>query len=263
MYLSYSQTHTFLPLLRASGQSKPRPPDASVLLLGVVALRLRLNGLGEDVAALDFVCYGSNKGPFAKFNKCRGLRCKLTVPGCRTSAFGGNCVGYVAVDPTTPNPEYILDPHVLRYIGYPCIEVASPPRSPKLPRINININLHTPAAVGGYAATGQQQQQQADGATDGSALSEEDEFALGLWTVCDCMATQKHPGVDFGGGGVRGTGGVVRICAPHPVCCTHVIGSLNEIKRLWTQTCLTVSSSLHPVCFRVRCGVSHESIEGP
>lgn len=153
----------------------------------------RLNGLGEDVAALDFVCYGSNKGPFAKFNKCRGLRCKLTVPGCRTSAFGGNCVGYVAIDPTTPNPEYILDSHVVRYIGYPCIEVASPPRSPQLPtlpRINININLHTPAAVGGGDAAAGQQQQQADG-----ALSEEDEFASGLWTVCDCMATHKHPGV--------------------------------------------------------------------
>jgi hypothetical protein len=145
------------------------------------------------VAALDFVCYGSNRGPFAKFNKCRGLRCKLTVPGCRTSAFGGSCVGYVAVDPTTPNAEYVLDPHVVRYIGYPCIEVASPPKSPKLPRININVNLHVPASAGGNASAEQQQQQQS-ASVGGSASSEKDEFASGLWTVCDCMATHKHPG---------------------------------------------------------------------
>jgi hypothetical protein len=152
----------------------------------------RLNGLGEDVAALDFICFGANKGPFAHLNKCAGLRCKLTVPGCRTGPFGGNCVGYVAVDPTLPQPELVLNPHVVRYIGYPCIEVASPPKGPKLPhfpRININVNFHTSNSFGanpvdgGFWNSSEPRQQQ----------SSDEDYASGLWTVCDCMATQKHP----------------------------------------------------------------------
>jgi hypothetical protein len=151
----------------------------------------RLNGLGEDVAALDFICFGANRGLFSQLNKCAGLRCKLTVPGCRTGPFGGNCVGYVAVDPSLPQPELVLNPQVVRYIGFPCIEVASPPKGPKLPpfpRININVNLHTNDTFGANLVDSGSW----NSSEPQSVISDED-YASGLWTVCDCMATQKHP----------------------------------------------------------------------
>jgi hypothetical protein len=105
------------------------------------------------------------------------------------------------------HPEYVLDPNVLRYIGFPCIEVAATPHAPKIPsfpRININVNLHTPAPEGSDSLmdstnSDQQQQQQQAGAGD-SALTEDDMFASGLWTVCDCVASQKHPGTLAGRG---------------------------------------------------------------
>jgi hypothetical protein len=47
-----------------------------------------MNGLGADVIALDFICFGANKGPFGGVNKCKGLRCKLAVS---FAAGGGVC----------------------------------------------------------------------------------------------------------------------------------------------------------------------------
>ena len=212
----------------------------------------RLNGLGEDVTALDFICYGDNHGPFSLLNKCSGLRCKLTVPGCRTGPFGGNCVGYVVVDPTITNPEFVLDPHVTRYIGYPCIEVAGAPHGPKLPtvnlpRINININFHKSPSVSldpvgdqsnYYDAEQQQQLAGSDSSSSSSSSSGSGgsshldgegpaaAYASGLWTVCDCLATQKHPGM-----------------ASTPSCVCACCCMLNSTHHIYQTFTLSLSSS--------------------
>jgi hypothetical protein len=114
----------------------------------------KFNGLGADVIALDFICYGKNKGLFAGLNKCRNLACKLAVPGCKTNLMGGHCVGTLeAVGNNT-------DALARQYIGKPCIEIANHPTSQVLQDLPL----------------------------EQFGIGVGDDYVPGLWTVCDCFA---------------------------------------------------------------------------
>ncbi|KAF8060332.1 Prx [Scenedesmus sp. PABB004] len=110
----------------------------------------KLNGLGSDVMALDFICYAKNDGPFGLLNKCRDLACKLAVPGCKSHLLGGNCVGTVVAAGDD------VDDQAKQYLGMPCLET-----------VNLPGPLHLPLTKPGLpSASG--------------------EYVSGLWTVCDC-----------------------------------------------------------------------------
>lgn len=112
----------------------------------------RLNNMGADVVALDFICYAKNSGLFAGLNKCRNLACKLAVPGCQSGLLGGNCVGSVVAVKDD------VDAQSKQYIGKPCIEVHS----------GHSID-HMPLNALGMPKP-------------------DDAHVAGLWTVCDCFA---------------------------------------------------------------------------
>uniref|UniRef100_A0A383WFB0 Jacalin-type lectin domain-containing protein n=1 Tax=Tetradesmus obliquus TaxID=3088 RepID=A0A383WFB0_TETOB len=114
----------------------------------------KLNGLGADVMALDFICYGKNNGPFGGLNKCRNLACKLAKPGCQSSLLGGNCIGTVVA--ANDN----LDEMAKQYLGKPCIEVVNHPG----PLLHMPLNKPgLPVPNGEYMGS--------------------------LWSVCDCGAS--------------------------------------------------------------------------
>lgn len=112
-----------------------------------------ISGMGRDVAAL--VCYGTNSGVgIGGSARCAALGCKLAVPGCTTDAFGGNCVGTVAV---LPGREAALHDDAARYIGAPCLDAAP--------------SEYTLHADGSRAHNGK------------------GEYAGRLWSICDCAAS--------------------------------------------------------------------------
>lgn len=123
----------------------------------------KFNGLGADVVALDFICYGKNNGPFAGMNKCRNLACKLAVPGCQSGLLGGNCVGTVEA----VNDE--VDDDAKQYIGMPCLEIINTPGP-----------LHMPLNKPGLPVPN-------------------GEYMGGLWSVCDCTANPSPvlPAIPF------------------------------------------------------------------
>ncbi|GBF96522.1 hypothetical protein Rsub_09864 [Raphidocelis subcapitata] len=111
-------------------------------------------GLGSEITAKDMLCWGTNGGPLnTAVNRCRGLACRLAVPGCVSDVRGGACVG------TVVSLAEGHDPSMAKWLGAPCLQTV-PGGLPldALGRLDLN---------GAYAAR--------------------------LWTICNCDTPPPKP----------------------------------------------------------------------
>lgn len=108
-----------------------------------------ISGLGKE--APNTICYGLNPAvAIGASPVCRGLACKLAVPGCTSDLLGGSCVGTV-VDPTGAAEK---SPASAALVGMPCLDVTPSDKT----------------------------------LTKDGALSKSGEYVAKLWSVCDCKA---------------------------------------------------------------------------
>lgn len=109
-----------------------------------------ISGLGKEVP--NTICYGLNPAiAIGASPNCRGLACKLAVPGCTSDLLGGSCVGTV-VD--LSGKAAADNPSGAALVGYPCLDVTP---SDKTLTADGKLSLS-----GGYVAK--------------------------LWSICDCAA---------------------------------------------------------------------------
>jgi hypothetical protein len=74
-------------------------------------------GLGTEVTAKDMLCWGTNGGALnTAVNRCRGLACRLAVPGCVSDVRAGACVG------TVVSLAEGHDPSMDKWLGTPCLQ---------------------------------------------------------------------------------------------------------------------------------------------
>ncbi|GBF88056.1 hypothetical protein Rsub_00768 [Raphidocelis subcapitata] len=110
----------------------------------------QISGLGKEVQ--NTICYGLNPAiAIGASAACRGLACKLAVPGCTSDLLGGSCVGTV-VD--LRGDAAGRNPGGAKYIGQPCLDVTPSDK--------------TLTAEGGLTTKG--------------------EYVAKLWSICDCNA---------------------------------------------------------------------------
>lgn len=109
-----------------------------------------ISGVGKEVP--NTICYGLNPAiAIGASPNCRGLACKLAIPGCTSDLLGGSCLGTV-VDLSGKAAE--ANPAGAALVGYPCLDV-------------------TPS----------------DKTLDGDGkLSLSGPFVAKLWSICDCQA---------------------------------------------------------------------------
>jgi hypothetical protein len=109
-----------------------------------------ISGLGREVS--NTICYGLNPAmAIGASPNCRGLACKLSVPGCTSDLLGGSCVGTVvdlAGTATTKNPAGA------KLVGAPCLDVTPSEKT----------------------------------LTKDGTLTKGGEYVAKLWSVCDCAA---------------------------------------------------------------------------
>jgi hypothetical protein len=109
-----------------------------------------ISGIGKEVS--NTICYGLNPAiAIGASPNCRGLACKLSIPGCTSDLLGGSCLGTV-VDLSGVAASF--NPAGSALVGYPCLDVTP---SDKTLTADGKLTLS-----GGYVAK--------------------------LWSICDCQA---------------------------------------------------------------------------
>jgi hypothetical protein len=118
-----------------------------------------ISGIGKEVS--NTICYGLNPAiAIGASPNCRGLACKLAVPGCTSDLLGGSCVGTVVDLAGTAQAK---NPAGAALVGYPCLDVTPSDKT----------------------------------LTKEGTLSTTGEYVAKLWSICDCKAStaQSHEGL--------------------------------------------------------------------
>ncbi|KAI8473107.1 MAG: hypothetical protein J3K34DRAFT_193576 [Monoraphidium minutum] len=109
-----------------------------------------ISGVGQEVP--NTICYGLNPAiAIGASPNCRGLACKLAIPGCTSDLLGGSCLGSV-VD--LSGSAAADNPAGAALVGYPCLDVTPSDK--------------TLTAEGKLSLSG--------------------EYVAKLWSICDCQA---------------------------------------------------------------------------
>jgi len=110
-----------------------------------------ISGIGKEVS--NTICYGLNPAiAIGASPNCRGLACKLAVPGCTSDLLGGSCVGTVIDLAGTAQKK---NPAGAALVGFPCLDVTPSDKT----------------------------------LTKEGTLSSSGEYVAKLWSICDCKAS--------------------------------------------------------------------------